>query len=62
MWRWGGNEAETWHVHWTLFPKRLIDGGRSDWSDLICRRKVKGRWQYRVPTIKELQQHFLDQW
>lgn len=51
-----------WEVHWCILPKRLIDGRRSDISELLACRKVNGAWQYRMPTLRELQEHFRDQW
>lgn len=45
-----------------ILPKRLLDGTRSSISELLARRRVNGKWQYRMPTMEELVEHFNDQW
>lgn len=56
------DDTTYWEVRWLLWPRRMIDGQWSDWSELLARRKVSGRWQYRMPTMDELVEHFHDQW
>lgn len=54
--------ASEWHVYYVLFPRRLIDGTRSEWSELLAGRKVYGKWQYRMPTDQEKMDHFMESW
>ena len=41
-----------WEFCAPLFPKTLVNGRRAYW-EVLKRRRVNGRWQYREMTVAE---------
>lgn len=41
------NDESLWRACWTVWPRRLIDGGWSGGLGQMWRRKVDGKWEYR---------------